>query len=252
MILDRSALAGRTVLVTGASGDIGRAIVTSLNAAGARVIAHYARRPDRVPESADGRCRPLQGDLASADGARELWRQATSISSIDAVVLNAAVIPSTPVDGSDDEWDAGWTEALAVNVIGTGSLMREAVQSFAAQGGGTVVTLSSWAAEQGSRIPDVCGYAASKAAIRNLAQTFARRYVRQAVRLYVVAPAVVDGGMGTAGMDDEQLRSVSEGLAMGRFVGKDEIAHLVAFLCTDAAPNLTGATIDLNGASYVR
>lgn len=252
VILDPSALTHRTVLVTGASGDIGGAVVTALAGAGARVIAHYSRRPEGVPRTDDGRCELVQGDLGSAAGARELWRRVTATSSIDAVVLNAAVIPPTPVDGSDEEWDEGWAQVLAVNLIGTGALMREAVRSFAAQGGGTVVTMSSWAAEQGSRIPDVCGYAASKAAIRNLAQTFARRYVRHGVRSYVIAPAVVDGGMGTAGMDEERLRSVSDGLAMGKFVGKDEIAHLVAFLCTEAAPNLTGATIDLNGASYVR
>jgi NAD(P)-dependent dehydrogenase (short-subunit alcohol dehydrogenase family) len=256
MTLDTQALANRTVLVTGASGDIGRAVSAALGAAGATVIAHYAHR--RAEAEAAVAAIPaerrivLAGDLSSAAGARALWREATAARPVDAVVLNAAVITPTPMDSSDADWDAGWRDVLQVNVIGTGALMREAVRDFAARGSGTVVAFSSWAAEQGSRILDVSGYAASKAAIRNLAQTFARQYARSGVRVHVVAPGVVDGGMGTAGLDEERVRRVAEGLAMGRLVGMDEMATLVAFLCTDAVPSLTGATIDVNGASYVR
>jgi NAD(P)-dependent dehydrogenase (short-subunit alcohol dehydrogenase family) len=256
MLLDAEALAGRTVLVTGASGDIGRAITAAVGSAGANVIAHYGHRRDAAEKAvaaipADRRS-VVHGDLSTGAGARELWRAASAIGPIDAVVLNAAVITPTPMDGTDEQWDDGLASVLAVNVIGTGSLMREAVRTFADRGHGVVVTVSSWAAQQGSRILDVSGYAASKAAIRSLTQTFARLYARQGVRLHVVAPGVVDGGMGTAGLDDDRVQRLAEGLAMGQLVGVDEIAAMVAFLCADATPALSGATIDMNGASYVR
>jgi NAD(P)-dependent dehydrogenase (short-subunit alcohol dehydrogenase family) len=256
MVLDAAALTGRTVLVTGASGGIGAATAVVVGAAGAGVIAHYGSRREAaelaVADIPDDRAWVLQGDLRTPTGARELWVAANRLATVDVVVLNAAVITPTPVEGSDDDWDAGWQDLLAINVIGPGALMREAVRAYAVRGHGTVIAVSSWAAQQGSRILDAAGYAASKAALRNLAQTFARQYARHGVQVHVVAPGVVDAGMGVAGLGDDQLRQVAAGLAAGRHVGANEVAEVIAFLCTDAAPSLTGSTIDLNGASYVR
>lgn len=112
--------------------------------------------------------------------------------------------------------------------------------------------MSSWAAEQGSRILDASGYAASKAAVRNLAQTLARHHARAGVRIYVIAPGVVDAGMGVAGQTAAEREAVAAGLVMGAAVPADEVAELVAYLASDACPSLTGATVDLNGASYIR
>lgn len=256
MLLDITALSGRTVLLTGASGGIGRVTVRVLADAGATVLAHH--RGDRAAVEAalagvpGERAVLLDGDLGTADGARLLWHTAATSRRVNVLVLNAAAMPETPVDGPDEEWDAGWRQALQVNVVGAGALMREAVRDFVARGSGTVIVLSSWAAEQGSRIKDVSAYAASKAAIHNLAQTFARNYARDGLRVYIVAPGVVDAGMGTVGRDDAELAGVAGGLAMGRHVGAGEVAQLIAFLATDGCPSLTGSTLDINGASYIR
>lgn len=256
MLLDANALSGRTVLLTGASGGIGRATARVLTATGATVLAHYLGESAALEVALAGvpadRAVLLEGDLGAAFGARRLWRSSVDAHQVDVLVLNAATMPQTPTDGSDEQWDAGWQEAMQVNVIGAGALMREAVRHFAVRGSGTVIVLSSWAAEQGSRIEDVSAYAASKAAIRNLAQTFARNYARDGLRVYIVAPGVVDAGMGVEGHDEAELQTVADGLAMGRHVGAEEVAQLVAFLATDGCPSLTGATLDVNGASYVR
>jgi 3-oxoacyl-[acyl-carrier protein] reductase len=256
MILDATALAGRTVLLTGASGGIGRATAQTLAAAGATVLAHYRSNRPGAETALAGvpaeRAVLLAGDLDTPDAARQLWRQASAAHQVDVLVLNAGVIPDTPVDGPDEEWDAGWQQALQVNVVAAGALMREAVREFVARGSGTVIVLSSWAAEQGSRIKDVSSYAASKAAIRNLAQTFARAYVRDGLRVHIIAPGVVDVGMGTAGQDDIARSAVAEGLAMGRHVQPEEVALLIAFLAADECSSLTGSTLDINGASYIR
>jgi NAD(P)-dependent dehydrogenase (short-subunit alcohol dehydrogenase family) len=256
MILDAKALAGRTVLLTGASGGIGQVTAQALAAAGATVLAHYRSNRSGAQRALAGvpaeRAVLLAGDLDTPDAARRLWHQASAAHQVDVLVLNAGVIPDTPVDGPDEEWDAGWQQALQVNVIVPGALMREAVRAFAARGSGTVIVLSSWAAEQGSRIRDVSSYAASKAAIRNLAQTFARAYARDGVRVHIVAPGVVNAGMGVAGQDDTARSAVAAGLAMGRYVEPEEVASLIAFLAADDCPSLTGATVDINGASYIR
>ena len=253
---DVATLAGRAVLLTGASGGIGSAAARALLAAGADVIGQYhhdrAAAEDAVAGHLGERARLLQGDLSTARATRQLWREAEAVRPVDVLVLNAATIAQTPFDGDDEEWDAGWERLLAVNVIGAGALLREAVRSFAGRGGGTAIVISSWAAEQGSRILDVSGYAASKAAIRNLAQTLARHHARTGVRIYVVAPGVVDAGMGVADQSAEHRRAVADGLAMGQHVSAAEVAGLIAYLASDACPSLTGATLDLNGASYIR
>lgn len=250
-------LDGRTVLLTGASGGIGAPTAHALGAANATVIAQYRTHrqaaEDALRDLPADRKFLLPGELNTPGEARAIWHEAREWADrIDVLVLNAAVIPETPIDESDEGWDAGWQEALQVNVIGAGALLREAVRYFAANGGGTAIVLSSWAAEQGSRIRDLSAYAASKAAIRNLAQTFARAYVREGVRIHVLAPGVVNTGMGVAGQDERARQDVADGLAMGTFVEASEIASLVTFLATGACPSLTGSTIDVNGASYIR
>jgi 3-oxoacyl-[acyl-carrier protein] reductase len=255
-VLDPNALAGRRVLITGASGGIGRVTARSLAAAGATVLAHYHGDRVAVVDALTGvpaeRAVLLPGDLGTPDAARALWRAANAERPVDVLVLNAGVMPETPIDGADDEWDAGWQRAMQVNVISAGALLREAVRSFAARGSGTAIVLSSWAAEQGSRIRDVAAYAASKAAIRNLAQTFARAYARSGVAIHVIAPGVVRAGMGLVGQDEAARQAVAEGLAMGRYVEAEEVASVITFLAANSCPSLSGATVDVNGASYIR
>ncbi|MDO9407368.1 SDR family NAD(P)-dependent oxidoreductase [Patulibacter sp.] len=257
-VLHPDALQGRTVLVTGASRGIGAATATALGAAGAHVAAHWRTSQEDAAAAlaavpAD-RLTLLQADMERPGAARDLWREAVAWRGrVDVLVVNAAALPQTPMDGDDRAWDAGWEQAMRVNVLEPAALIREAVAHFIAHGGGTIVVLSSWAAQQGSRLPELTAYAASKAAIRSLAQTVARNHARDGIRVHVVAPGVVRTEMaatsdaGRGGSD-----AVDAGLAMGRRVEPSEVADLIAFLATDAAPSLTGGTIDLNGASYVR
>ena len=255
-LLDGQALAGRTVLLTGASGGIGRVTAGVLAGAGAHVVAQYRTGRTQAELALAGvppTSRTLVGaDLSTPQAARQLWRETDRQRRIDVLVLNAAVSVDTPLDGPDEQWDAGWEETLRVNVLGAGALLREATRAFAGRGGGVAVVVSSWAALQGSRIRDASAYAASKAAIRNLAQTLARAYVRDGVQVHVVAPGVVDTGIAVRGMDDETRAAVAEGLAMGRHVTADEVAAMIGVLATGSCPSLTGSTVDINGASYIR
>jgi NAD(P)-dependent dehydrogenase (short-subunit alcohol dehydrogenase family) len=142
---------------------------------------------------------------------------------------------------------------LRVNVLEPASLAREAVKHFIAHGGGTLIGLSSWAAERGSAIPHLPAYAASKAAIRNLLQTIARNYAPQGVLAYVVAPGIVRTPLSEiAATYRGGIEAVNAILPMGAMVEPIEVARLIAFLATGTVPNLTGGTIDLNGASHIR
>lgn len=252
-------LTGKTILVTGASKGIGAAIVASLGAAGAHVVAHYGS--DRAGAEAAvaaipaERRRLVQADLADLDAVERLWREAWDWRGrLDVLVNNAAVMLfNGGVDEPVETWDEVWARTLQVNVLAPARLLRQAVRHFRAQGGGAIVTISSWAAQRGVGNPATIAYGASKAAIRAATQTIARNYARDGVLAYVVAPGVVGTRLSeefarTQGGKDKVFAT----LAMGDWVEPEEIAALVTFLATGSAPNLSGGTIDVNGASYIR
>jgi NAD(P)-dependent dehydrogenase (short-subunit alcohol dehydrogenase family) len=251
-------LDGRVVLVTGASRGIGAETVRVLGSRGAAVVAHYATSREGAEESVAGIAEAdrtlVQADLAEAGAARRLWREAVAWRGrVDVVVVNAATMPTTAFEGGDAEWDEGWQAAMQVNVIEPASLIREALAHFRARGGGTIVTLSSWAAQRGSALAHLGAYASSKAALANLTQTVARNYAREGVLAHVVAPGIVRTRMAEASAAARGgIEGVNAALAMGEMVPPVEVAELIAFLATGTCRHLTGATIDLNGASNIR
>jgi NAD(P)-dependent dehydrogenase (short-subunit alcohol dehydrogenase family) len=251
-------LDGKVVLVTGASGGIGSVTATALGAGGAAVIAHYGGNRDgaeaAVAALPEDRRLLIQADLRSAGVSRALFAGALAWRGrIDVVVVNAAVLLETPFDGSDELWDEHWDATLRVNVLEPVSLMREAVRHFLDVGGGTIVALSSWAAERGSAIASLAGYAASKAAVRNVAQTIARNHAKDGILAYVVAPGIVHTPMSEiSAVSRGGIDALNAALAMGEMVPPEEVADLIAFLSTGRARHLSGATIDINGATYIR
>lgn len=252
-------LAGKTILVTGASKGIGAAIARSLGENGAAVAAHFgsdragaeAALADLPPE----RKRLIGADLRDSAAVEALWAEAEGWrGGIDVLVNNAAVMQwHGGFDAADDAWDAVWNETLAVNVLAPARLIRRAVPHFKRRGGGILVTISSWAAQRGVTNPDTIAYAASKAAVKAMAQTVARGYAADNILAYIIAPGVVRTRMSEdfAATQGGEAK-VSAGLAMGEWVPPNDIAELVAFLATGRVRHLSGATLDVNGATYVR
>lgn len=251
-------LTGRTILVTGASRGIGAETTRILGEHGATVIAHYGGFREGVEEAvaniAPERRTIISADMSEPGAARRLWSKATSARSrIDVVVVNAATMPTTAFEGSDEDWDDGWQRALRVNVLEPASLIRDAVAHFLEHGGGTVITLSSWAAQRGSAISSLAAYAASKAAVANLTQTVARNHARDGILAHIVAPGIVHTRLSEASAAARGgIEGINAALAMGEMVPPREVAVLIAFLATGTCRHLTGATIDLNGASNIR
>lgn len=251
-------LRGKTILLTGASRGIGAETAGVLGEAGAELIAHYGSHREGAEEAVArvGSERKLlvQADLSRAGAARSLWRQAVAWRGrVDVVVVNAATMPTTAFDGSDADWDGGWREAMAVNVLEPASLIREAVRHYLQRGGGTLITLSSWAAQRGSAIASLGAYAASKAAIANLTQTVARNHASDGILAYVVAPGIARTRLSEVSAAARGgVEAVNAALAMGEMVPPTEVAELIAFLATGTCRHLTGATLDMNGASHIR
>lgn len=254
-----SDLTGKTVVVTGASKGIGASIVRSLGPTGANVVAHYASdrsgAEQAVSAFSQDRKMLLRADFANPAEADTFWSKAEAWKGkVDVLVANAAVMRvGGGIDASESEWTEVWDEAWRVNVLSPARLMRNAVRSFEAAGGGIIICMSSWAASRGSSNPDSIAYAASKAAITATAKTIARAYATRNILTYLISPGVVRTRMSedfaaSHGGED----AVTAGLQMKEWVPPEDLGELVAFLATGKVRHLTGATIDVNGASYVR
>ena len=252
-------LNGKTVLVTGASKGIGQSIAREAAKQGARVIAHFGSDRAGAEAALEGipveRAIVLQGDLAASDGADRLFAEALSqVGRIDGVVNNAAVMRfDGGIDDEDAAWDAVWEETFQVNVHSAARLLRATVRHFRQMGGGDIVGISSWAAQKGVTNPRTMAYAASKAAFKAALQTVATGYARDGIRTYIIAPGVVDTQMSRDFATSQGGRQVVEDrLVMGEFVPPSDIANLTAFCLSRRCRHLSGATLDVNGASYLR
>ncbi len=252
-------LTGKTIFVTGASKGIGASIATTLGKSGAYVIAHYGSDRAGVEKATadipEDRCILISADLEKTSEVDRLWREVLDWrGSIDVFVNNAAVMRvSGGIDADDDAWDSVWKEALAVNVLAPARLMRNAVRHYRETGGGVIITMSSWAAQRGTGSPDLLAYAASKAAVLAATKTIARHYSKENILVYSIAPGVVRTRMSedfAAAMGGEDV--VTASLAMAEWVPPTDLANLVAFLSTGECRHLSGATLDVNGATYLR
>ncbi|MBM3720195.1 MAG: SDR family oxidoreductase [Actinobacteria bacterium] len=251
-------LLGKRVLVTGASRGIGAAIALAMAKSGATVIAHYGTFPDgakkNLGEISDDRKFFIGADLSQPGAGRKLWQDAISmVGAIDVLVNNAGVNIETPFEGDDEAWDKGWQETFQVNVFESANVVRESVKHFLTRGGGIVISLSSWSGQKGSALPTLSAYAASKAAVKAMTQTVASSYAKAGIYAYIISPGIVKTRMADLAAvvrgGEEKMKAA---LAMGELVPPDEVGELAVFLATGKCRHLTGATIDINGASYVR
>jgi NAD(P)-dependent dehydrogenase (short-subunit alcohol dehydrogenase family) len=247
----------RTVLVTGASKGIGAEVVAALGRAGAYVVAHYGsdragaeRATAAIPEA---RKLLLGADLYEPGAATRVWEAATAWRPVDVLVNNAAVMEQVPFDAPLEEWHHGWERAFRINVLATADLTRAAIPHFIERGGGVLITMSSWVAQRAPGSPAYAAYAASKAAVKALTQTVARHYGKGGVLAYALAPGVVRTQLSEQAAElfggEEAVLST---LALGEMVPPSELAELVVFLASGKTRHLTGATFNVNGATYVR
>ncbi len=253
-------LQGKTVLITGASKGIGAATATALVRAGARIAAHYgndrAGAEQLLPDAASGQVDLLQADLSKPEEVDRLWAEAVArLGHVDVLVNNAGIMHQTGgIPDPIEEWDRVWAQSHAVNVMAPARLMRHAVNDWVARDRpGCVIGIGSWVTTRGTTNPSAIAYAASKAAIAAATKTVARAYAAKGILAYVIAPGAVNTRMTRESAEKTGgMAAVEASLPLGECVPPEEIADLVVYLARGKVRHLTGSTIDVNGAAYIR
>lgn len=248
-------LAGRTVLVTGASGAIGAAIVRTLAADGARPVIHHGRNRDAAEtllRQIHGRGLLVGADLSDPLGAERLWADALGAAGrIHGLVNNAGVRTTIRIEAGLDAWQAAWRREFQVNVQAAVDLCRSAILHFREHGGGRIVNMASRAGQRGYAA-DAMPYGASKAALINVTKSIARGFGREGVVAVAVAPGWVNTEMAAGFVAEHGLQAAVGDIPLGAMAEPAEVAELVAFAMRDSQRSLNGATLDVNGGSYIR
>jgi 3-oxoacyl-[acyl-carrier protein] reductase len=250
-------LQNKTALVTGASRGIGRATAVALAEAGARVLVHYGRSTQEAESvvagirSHGGRADAIRADLGTPDGATLLAKEVRSIvgDRLDVLVSNAGIGKAATIK---DHTVADFDNLFATNVRGPFFLVQQLLPILGE--GSNIVVISSLGAravagKPGLDNPSIIAYAATKGALETLVKNWAAILGPQGIRVNAVAPGVIDTDM-SAFTKTEAGREVALGMQALKRIGKPEdVADVVAFLASDAARWITGASIPVDGGS---
>jgi 3-oxoacyl-[acyl-carrier protein] reductase len=223
-----SASTSRTALVTGGLSGLGAATVTRLREEGIKVF---------TVDIADGA--DFQMDVTDFDAVAKLPSQ---LPRIDILVTSAGIVgPNIPLLQTEEQQ---WKQVFDINVLGTASFIKAFAPAMVENGWGRIVTFASMAAKDGN--PNLSIYSATKAAVVALTKSVGKELATTGVLVNTVAPAVIETPM-NKDTSDEVLARLTSLIPMKRIGKAEEVAELVAWLCSDKVSFSTGAVYDISG-----
>ena len=226
------------ILITGASRGIGAAIAEALATDATKVVAL---------SSADG-------DLSDPATPDRLWRASLDRldGRIDVLVNNAGVFEDNPLDDPDADWLANWNRTMQVNLTASAQLCRDAVLHWQGRkSAGRIVNIASRAAYRGDS-PAHWHYAASKSGMVAMTKTIARAYAKDGILAFAICPGFTMTGMAEEYLSSRGGEKLLAEIPLGRVAMPDEVGEMARWCALDAPAAMTGAVLDVNGASYVR
>jgi NAD(P)-dependent dehydrogenase (short-subunit alcohol dehydrogenase family) len=255
-----SGLSNKVIIVTGATGGVGRAVCARLSAEGARIVAvdRDADEAQRLAGSLEGAAIGVGVDLSTPDGVDTYMAAAVdAFGRADGVHHNAGICEQKPLaEVTADDFDRTVNVNLRAVALGMAAAIRQMVSQ---QTGGSIVNTASTAGIEGT--PNMSVYTASKFAIVGLSKTAALEYAREGIRVNVICPGVIDTkmaedavlssphfrpGAGFNGTIEEAKSVWARGLPIPRMGRPSEIAAQAAFLLSDECAYQTGAVITVD------
>jgi 3-oxoacyl-[acyl-carrier protein] reductase len=247
-------LSSSVVLLTGGSSGIGAATVRSMHRAGASIfftyLTHEARAEALVRELGD-RVAYQRCDIAEHDALPALVEACVNrFGRIDVLVNNAATFSENSFEARDyAAWRSGWQRTFDVNIFGAAHLAWLVMHQMRSQGGsGKIINVASRAGHRGEPSGD---YGASKAALLNLTKSIARSCARDGIVAMAVAPGFIETERVAENLAARRAAIEAE-IPLGYVGSAEDVAHVITFLASPLATYANGATIDINGGSYVR
>lgn len=232
---------GRRVIVTGAAGGIGRAIVEALAGSGCRVAA--CDRPGVPVGELSGAAVTATFDVRDQGAIRtEVANAIAALGGCDSVVANAGIVDT--IHRAERFSAEEWCKDIETNLHGAFYLAQAAFEALAESGDGRIVLISSVAAETG--IPGQVAYGASKAGLVGMARTLAAEWASHGIRCNVVMPGFIATPK-VQGMPDEVQKLLTTMIPLQRFGDTEELAGTVSFLLSPAASYINGAVLRVDG-----
>ncbi|HKG74252.1 MAG TPA: 3-oxoacyl-[acyl-carrier-protein] reductase [Aestuariivirgaceae bacterium] len=237
-------LAGKTALITGATGGIGSAIAQALHAQGATVALSGTRGEvlDLLQRKLGERSHIFQCDLARSEEVEKLVPLAeTAMGSLDILVNNAGITRDMLALRMKDE---DWAGVLDVNLTAVFRLARAALRGMMKRRFGRIIGITSVVGVTGN--PGQANYAASKAGMIGLTKALAREVASRSITVNCVAPGFIETAM-TSALAEKQKESLLGGIPAGRLGAPAEVAAAVVYLASAEAAYTTGQTLHVNG-----
>ncbi len=245
-----------SILITGASGGIGRAAAIECASRGARIGVHYNGNRDRAEETLSALTgddhQLFQCDITDPEAAEQLIEDTDrGLDGLDVLVNNAGISQRHQFEDIDyATWQQTWHRIVNTNLTAASNLCFLAGKKMIARGGGRIVNVSSRGAFRGE--PLMPWYGASKAGMNAMGQSLAQALGPEGVFVYTVAPGFVETEMAATVLASPEGDNIRNQSTIGRVAQPDELGKTIGFLAFEAPEFMTGCIVDVNGASYLR
>tara|TARA_X000001036_G_scaffold268033_1_gene248836 strand:- start:280 stop:1017 length:738 start_codon:yes stop_codon:yes gene_type:complete len=237
-------LKGKKVLVTGASGGIGKAIAMQLSSSGADLCLTGRNKSEleNLQKIIGGNCQIIISDLSNSEGINNLADQAQKImGQIDILVNNAGITKDNLfMRMSEDDWN----EVININLNSIFKLTKQLIKGMIKRRDGRIINITSVIGVAGGA--GQSNYSASKAGIIAMSKSLAQEVGSRSVTVNSIAPGFIETNM-TAELSDDRKEDILRSISIGRLGRPDDIAGAVCFLASDKASYITGQTIHING-----